>query len=84
MSLSTGVGNDYWVTSADHNTIAINHINGGTQATVGDRVVYLCKTPLPSVSSIHLPMLLVALGAYEAPALFKVGSEGLLHFYQFD
>ncbi|KAJ7660223.1 Arabinanase/levansucrase/invertase [Mycena polygramma] len=49
-------GNDYWVTSADHNIIAINKINGGTQATVGDRVAYL------------------SLGAYEAPALFKVGS----------
>ncbi|KAI0742773.1 Arabinanase/levansucrase/invertase [Daedaleopsis nitida] len=49
-------GNDYWVTSADHNTIAINHINGGTTATVGDRIAYL------------------SLGAYEAPAMFKVGS----------
>lgn len=49
-------GQTYWVTSADHNTLAINHINGGAQSSVGDRVAYL------------------SLGAYEGPALFKVGS----------
>ncbi|KAJ6562406.1 Arabinanase/levansucrase/invertase [Mycena capillaripes] len=54
--VDTDAGQTYWITSADHNTLSINHVTNTTNPTLSTRVASL------------------ALGAYEGPALFKVGS----------